>query len=74
MSAMTVQELITTLEDFDPDAVVRLAIQPSWPFEYRIGDVIDAVDEAGNQLVYLAEGGQVRYLPGDAKDALCWGR
>ena len=38
---MTVQELIEILEDFDGEAEVRLAQQPSWPFEYGIGEVAE---------------------------------
>lgn len=30
----TVGELIAVLQDYDPDAPIRLAIQPRWPFEY----------------------------------------
>lgn len=37
---MNVSELIDLLGDFDPDAEVRLAFQPSWPLQYRIGDVV----------------------------------
>jgi len=37
---MNVSELIAHLEDCDPDAEVRLATQPSWPFEWSISDII----------------------------------
>ena len=33
---MLVRELIEMLEDCDEHAEVRLAHQPSWPFEYSI--------------------------------------
>lgn len=36
---MNVQNLIRMLEDLDPEAEVRLAIQPSYPFEHRLGGV-----------------------------------
>lgn len=36
---MTVKELMTILEDMDPDANVYLGHQPSWPFEYSIAGV-----------------------------------
>jgi len=39
---MTVQDLIQELEQFDPDAEVRLAIQPEWPFEHAVGGVASA--------------------------------
>lgn len=37
---MIVYELKRLLEDFDDDAEVRWASQPSWPMEYHIHDVI----------------------------------
>ncbi|WP_239336877.1 hypothetical protein [Frankia sp. CiP3] len=33
---MTVHELINALEACDPDTEIRIAAQPSWPFEYPI--------------------------------------
>ena len=42
---MTINDLIQTLTDLrdqngdDGDIDVRIAMQPSWPFEYSIGDV-----------------------------------
>jgi len=33
-------ELIALLEEADPDTEVRIAQQPSWPFEYAIEDAI----------------------------------
>lgn len=33
---MTVQELINVLGVCDPDAEIRIATQPSWPFEYLL--------------------------------------
>jgi hypothetical protein len=37
---MTVRDLIAALEDYDQDAEVRIAIQPRWPLEYSISDVV----------------------------------
>ena len=78
---MTVAELIRLLEDCDRDAEVRFASQPSWPFEYSIedaiehwpepeGDVEDIDDEM--PVVYLVEGRQLGYLPGDVKNEIGW--
>ena len=64
---MTVGELIEELRLFDQDAPVRFASQPSWPFEYSINGVVQAV---GN--VYLEEGRQIGYLPKGAKEELGW--
>lgn len=68
---MNVQNLIDTLSAMDPDAEVRLAMQPSWPMEYTVDDVVEFTGYAG-PTVYLAEGGQVGYLPGDARKELGW--
>lgn len=38
---MTVRDLKELLDQFDDDTVVRLAMQPAWPFEYDISDVIE---------------------------------
>ena len=38
---MTAAELIELLSGVDPDCEVRLAEQPSWPFEYSISDVVE---------------------------------
>lgn len=40
---MNIQDLIEALTDIAgdyPDAVVRLAVQPPWPFQHTIADVI----------------------------------
>lgn len=83
---MTVKDLIRQLEDFDPYAEVRLAFQPSWPFEHSIGNVVsvDLTDEdaleddpfvdhnTGERIVYIGEGSQIGYLPGQASSELGW--
>ena len=38
---MTAAELIELLSGVDPDTEVRIAEQPSWPFEYDISDVVE---------------------------------
>jgi hypothetical protein len=68
---MTVAELIEELKYMEQDAEVRFASQPSWPFEYDITGVVEVnVDE--DDVVYLEEGRQLGYLPGEAKDELGW--
>lgn len=84
---MTVRDLIRQLEDFEPDTEVRLAFQPRWPFEHSIGSVVsvDLTDEdadydeevsdyenTGEQIVYIGEGRQIGYLPGQASSELGW--
>ena len=37
---MTVRELIERLEEANPDAEVRWAAQPNYPFEYSISEIV----------------------------------
>tara|TARA_R100000951_G_scaffold50728_2_gene42802 strand:+ start:16885 stop:17133 length:249 start_codon:yes stop_codon:yes gene_type:complete len=82
---MNVTELIERLQyvaEVNPDAEVRLASQPNWPFEWSISNVLEVdlgvEDEDGcssgqeGTIVYIAEGSQLGYLPGVAKDELGW--
>jgi len=73
---MTVQDLIEILEDMDPEAEVRLAMQPAWAMEYTIGNVVEVTNDPEDQdstpIVYLSEGNWVGYLPGVAAEELGW--
>lgn len=84
---MTLDDLIQELEDareqVGGEVRVYLAQQPSWPFEYSIGQIAvleeyDFEDEEGNipddaeKAVYIGEASQLRYLPGVARRALGW--
>ena len=74
---MTVADLIEELKWMPEDAEVRFASQPNWPFEYNINDVISVEIEnrrtgEEEEVVYLAEGRQLGYLPSEAKDELGW--
>lgn len=40
---MTTYELIQILNEMDPDAEVKLAVQPSWPFQHSIGEVVEII-------------------------------
>lgn len=78
---MNLRELIDELErcaeSHGDDTEVRLAIQPTWPFEHSIEQVvIGNGDDDGEyrNIVYIAEGGQIGYLPGDVRKGLEWGR
>jgi hypothetical protein len=73
---MTVEQLLEELEGCDPDAEVRIAQQPAWPFEYALdtAQAVVTVDlDDGQPVVYLVEGQQLGYLPGQAADQLGWG-
>ncbi|MBC8638253.1 hypothetical protein IAG25_15635 [Caballeronia sp. EK] len=61
------------LEGLPPQAEVRFAHQPSWPLEYKIGQVAELLTDDGF-MVYLAEGEQVGYLPGQVTESLGWSR
>lgn len=65
---MTVADLIEALEGMDPQAEVRLAMQPSWPMEYTVADAVE--DQTG--IVYLSEDRQVGYLPEPGREAVGW--
>lgn len=74
---MLISELIEQLMDIQstyPDAEVRLAMQPAWPFEFSIHSVTPITLEADQgeevPVVYLSEGVQLGYLPGAARDAV----
>jgi hypothetical protein len=41
---MTVQELMSILEDMEPDADVVLAFQRSWPLEFSVAGVAQRAD------------------------------
>ena len=74
---MTVADLMYELEQLNPDAQVRFASQPSWPFEYSIYNVVQVEIEDRStgdvvETVYLEEGRQIGYLPKEAKDELGW--
>lgn len=71
MGEMTVGELMHLLKGYDADTEVRLAVEPMWPFEHRISDVAEAVID-GETVLYIGDGGQTRYLPGEAQEALGW--
>jgi hypothetical protein len=68
---LTVSQLIEELEDLDPDAEVRLATQPAWPFEWHLstsqpGPAMQVTLD-DEPVVYLVEGEQLGYLP----EAVC---
>ena len=71
---MTVGELKEMIAGLDDDIEVRLAMQPTWPFEYDISsvEVMDIDDAEPDRRVYLVEGRQIGYLPGDVTSQLGW--
>ena len=82
---MVVGDLMAELEQLDPELEVRLAMQPSWPFEHSIAQlVVSGSDKTGRwpgevvpegetqEVVFLVEGGQIGYLQGEARAAVGW--
>ncbi len=82
---MTVAELIQELEQMNPDAEVRIASQPEWPFEYSIEQIREIhqydcnpsepfpMDEDEESIVYIAEGRQLAYLNSSVAANIGWG-
>ncbi len=77
---MTIAELIQHLQDIIEDAdvdentEVRLAMQPSYPFEYSIGNVVhvEGLGEKEETVVYIGEGQQLSYLAHAVSEELGW--
>lgn len=69
---MNVRDLIDELEQYDGDTVVMLAIQPRYPFEHRIGEVVGTGRAGIDEKVFIGEGGQVGYLDEKAGAAMGW--
>jgi hypothetical protein len=73
---ITVGEILGWPAKADEGAEVGLAHQPSWPFECSVyasnpAVVAEAEEEGAVEasVVYLVEGSQLGYLPGDAMEA-----
>ncbi|MFD4994680.1 hypothetical protein [Streptomyces buecherae] len=72
---MTVGDLIDLLSNCDRQAVVRQAMNPFFPMEHRLAQVVPTA-ETGKTVVYLAEGreedAQLGHLPPEVAVALTW--
>jgi hypothetical protein len=68
---LTIAELLELIEGMPGDTPVRMAQQPSWPFEYSIGDPVIVETEDG-PVLYLPERQQTRYLPAEVSVELGW--
>ncbi len=73
---MNIMDLIDRLQDiadlYGEATDVRLATQPSWPFEWDVGNVVAVSDDDGHAAAYVSEGTQLGYLPGAAATELGW--
>ena len=82
---MTVQELISELEQMNPEAEVFIASQPEWPFEYDVEQVKEIhrddcdpdepmpMGDEQESIVYIAEGEQLAYLNTSVAANIGWG-
>ncbi|GAA0671149.1 hypothetical protein GCM10009535_58590 [Streptomyces thermocarboxydovorans] len=73
---MTVGDLIDLLSACDRDAPVRQAINPFFPMEHRLDQVLQSVDATGQTVVHLAESSdehsQLGALPPEVAVTLDW--
>ncbi|AZK98670.1 hypothetical protein GTW66_21375 [Streptomyces sp. SID5473] len=70
---MTVGDLIDRLSALDPAAPVRLAVNPFFPMAHTIAGVVEARDETGEPVVFLADSGdQLGPLPPQVAVRLAW--
>lgn len=79
------QEIAEELDEKAGDTDIRIAEQPSWPFENRIFDAHlfnpedaegeEEEDESakGDPVVYIVDGGQIGYLPSAVRREISWG-
>ncbi|MEF9902060.1 hypothetical protein ABZ669_13335 [Streptomyces hirsutus] len=73
---MTVGDLIDLLSACDRSAPVRQAMNPFFPMAHRLEQAVQATDETGQTVVYLAEGRgadtQLGHLPPEVAVLLAW--
>lgn len=57
----------------DENTPVKLATQPSYPFEYEVGEVVAVtLGEDDQEFVYISEGENQQYLAGAVAAELGW--
>jgi hypothetical protein len=71
---LTVVQLMEELEGCNPDAEVRLAQQPAWPFASAIdpGNAAVQVELDDTTAVDIGQGEQLGYLPETVRQQLGW--
>ncbi|GAA0438304.1 hypothetical protein [Streptomyces luteireticuli] len=69
---ITVRELVQRLQTYDADAVVRLAVNPDFPFAHYPATLTEGLDDDGQRAVFIGDGGQQSYLPRPVAVALRW--
>lgn len=57
----------------DENTPVKLATQPSYPFEYEVGEIVTCtLGEDDQEFVYISEGDNQQYLAGAVASELGW--
>lgn len=75
---MSAQDLLDILEhaieQYGPDIEVRLAHQPSYPFEYTTRDavLVEPLKDNEEPIIYIVEGAQIGYLPAHVAEEIGW--
>jgi hypothetical protein len=69
---ITVGEFIDRLSAYNRDAVLRLAINPDFPFAHFVGDLVEGQDDQSRPAVFLGEAGQQSHLPLVVAQSLGW--
>jgi hypothetical protein len=77
---MTVGDLREMIEGLDDGVEMRIAHQPSYTFEYSIANAViiggplgaNDEEEHDEPVVYLVEGSQIGYLPGNVSRTIGW--
>ncbi|OKI10223.1 hypothetical protein A6A06_01350 [Streptomyces sp. CB02923] len=73
---LTVGDLIDLLSACGRGLPVRLAVNPFFPMAHRVEQAVQATDETGRRVVYLAEGRdadtQLGHLPPEVAVELAW--
>ncbi|MER5780270.1 hypothetical protein ABT104_00875 [Streptomyces mobaraensis] len=72
---MTVGELIDRLSAYDRSAKVRLAVNPFFPMAHQVAEVVEARDEDGEPVVFIAEDAEAEqhgHLPPEVAVRLTW--
>jgi hypothetical protein len=70
--SLTVGQLVHQLQALDPHLLVRLAINPDWPFSHFAGGVHEAGGISG-PVAYITDDGQEDHLLPDVCHQLGWG-
>lgn len=60
---MTVNELMARLAELDGDMEVHIAVQPRWPMQCEIQNVVEHNDHDGTPTVYIAASDSAGYAP-----------